>query len=326
MAVINGNKSPLELIEGLLTSKDTSTKYEVLSPTEKKALSGDASTDKGQTSEASVWELQHLGKAGQGDTFMWNDTTTGKVMNLPVMSKGVILKDAKSGEPLPATTLNEFLKTGNAPLLETNNIYFGNNKVSGSDLDKIVYDGRESARVYMPTNNDGSPNYEVLKQFKAAELEVNKHPDWSSVQINDFYQKRGLPYVRVDEKRSIIPSQNMRPFMIFYGFGAEGAESVESNGSIRLLEGGEKEEAKTISEKVWEDLKLDDQNAGWFDWSSDYFKGIIAIPYKASAAQYVVAQAGNGALYKKPVLEDMNAAQATQEARLVNGNRNFIKD
>jgi septin family protein len=44
---------------------------------------------------------------------------------------------------------------------------FGDKKVTSADLQNIIYDGQDAARVYMPVDPiDGSPDYKSLEHFK----------------------------------------------------------------------------------------------------------------------------------------------------------------
>jgi len=50
----------------------------------------------------------------------------------------------------------------------------------------------------------------------------------------------------------------MRPFLAFYSYGAEGADSVEGNSIIKLLDGQNRIGAKQKMEQVFTKLKLSD--------------------------------------------------------------------
>jgi len=90
-----------------------------------------------------------------------------------LITTGIYTISKKDGTPIGPTTLNNVFTSDVGGLLKTGEAYYGSHKIDPEDLNKLVYNGSDAARVYFPTNADGSPNYEVLKQIKAAESKID---------------------------------------------------------------------------------------------------------------------------------------------------------
>lgn len=62
-----------------------------------------------------------------------------------------------NGANIGMTTLKNILDSGYNAILKSDQIFFGDKKVTSTDLQNIIYDGQDAARVYMPVDpTDGS--------------------------------------------------------------------------------------------------------------------------------------------------------------------------
>jgi hypothetical protein len=86
----------------------------------------------------------------------------------------VILKDGSQVGPV---TIKKILELGYSQFLKGNKVFFGGKQVNVENLQNIVYDGQDGAKVYLPINEaTGAPDYESLAKFRDiyAVWEANK--------------------------------------------------------------------------------------------------------------------------------------------------------
>lgn len=303
VAALNGDTDPTEIIKNALisgTDLQSSTTFDQIKSIDGEAIDG---STKG-TTNITPYEALYLGM-GTPSTFMWNDTTSKNKMALIATAKAKLI--TSDGKQIGTTTLNKIYNSDIGTLLETGDAFFGNKKIGAGDLDKIVYDGKDAARVYLPVDDSGKPNYQILRQIKEVDKEIQKHPDWTARQINDYYVARNLPFVKVNDDKQLITTEAMKPFLVFYGYSGENSQAVKGNSEIQMLDNNvddedpakdTKEVAINTMEGVWKALKVE-KPTGW-DWLTDYYKGIVAIPFNKDATMYATGMVGNGPTHKTP--------------------------
>lgn len=233
-------------------------------------------------------ELFFSGKLNTGERFAWNDPETGRVMSMPVTGKTVWHNE---GKPTGMITVNQAAKTSLAQYIYAEGATFGGKPMSLSDKDKIVQEDSFS-RVFLPTNYDGTPNLELLGQFKDAQEEVEKHPDWAPQQINDFYQERGLGYVQVDENGHIRTTANIKPYMVGYGYTTSQAAAASDNKHVERVPSRLEKDVDSALTKVYKEAKVDKPTT-LGTWGTDYYRGIIAYPIRETASINAAANKGN---------------------------------
>lgn len=293
MAVRGGDISDVEglikdaLIIGTDHSTELSTDYEGES-----GAGGSASSSAG-LGKMSNSEAFFSGAFDSKETFKWNSPSTGRSMDIPVTGKSILFSNDK---PTGMVTLGQFNDTSTAQMLDTGNITFGGKKVSPWDMDKIVYDKGLSARALMPVNADGTPNYTLLEQFQEAQAVIKANPNWNKEKINDFYADRAMPFVQVDDSKSIIPSQYVKPFLVFHAWTTDQTEATNKNDNIQELESGEESKVKDMLEPFFEQSNLP-VPTNFF--GNDFYKGIVAYPIMSDAP--AKAKAIEGHLYSPKI-------------------------
>lgn len=253
-------------------------------------------------------ELFFSGKLDRGESFQWNDPESKSTMSIPITGKMPLVD---KNTPIGKVTLSEFSKTSMAQFVDMNKATFGGKKLDISDSDKIVYDGGQASRAYFPTNADGTPNYDIMKQFKEAENVVKQHPDWDSETINEFYHDRGLDYIQVDENRKYLTNFNFKPFLIFYGYTTDEAGAAKNNKNIEELTN--EDEVNSMLGSIYTNAKVKSPT-GWTGggWSTDYYKGLVAVPIYEDASAMVAANE-NHLFANKYSINDVRANMATQQ-------------
>lgn len=157
-------------------------------------------------------------------------------------------------------------------------------------MDKIVYDQGAASRALMPANFDGTPNYNLLRQFDEAQEEVKQHPEWNPQEINQFYASRALPFVKVDNGGNIIPGRYLKPFLVFHAWATDQVGATDNNNNIHELNRGERKKVQKMLEPFFEKNGI--KNPVDF-WGSDQYKGIVAYPILEDASANVAAMEGN---------------------------------
>lgn len=234
VAALNGDTDPTEIIKNALisgTDLHSSTTFDQIKSIDGEATNADGSTK--ETTNITPYEALYLGM-GTPSTFMWNDTTSKNKMGLVATAKAKLI--TSDGKQIGTTTLNKIYNSDIGTLLETGDAFFGNKKIGAGDLDKIVYDGKDAARAYLPVDDSGRPNYQILRQIKDVDKEIQKHPDWTARQINDYYAARNLPFVKVDNDKQLITTKGMKPFLVFYGYSGDNSQAVKGNSEIQMLD------------------------------------------------------------------------------------------
>ena len=317
-SVINGRKNPKELILDMLVFGTDESKS--LGVTPKAANIGKSKvTGEDKPKDITPFEILHNGKTGKR-IINWNDPSTGKTFELVATGQGKL--STVKGKPLGFTSLRDVFDSENGTLVRTDQAFFGDKKINISDLSNIAYDGNEAARVYMPVASNGAPDYSRLEQIKRLEKEAFSHSDWGPEEINDFFARRGLEYVQVNQNREYVVNDRFKPFLVMSGYTAEGSSATKDNSKIKALDSGEKDSVKDALNAMWTKEKVD-APTGWWDWSTTYYKGLIAVPYREDSSIYAASIAGN-ILAPQTSIDQANVNRLTQQGTRINANPNLI--
>lgn len=317
-SVINGRKNPKELILDMLVFGTDESKSLGVSP---KAVNTGKSNSAGEDKPKDItpFEILHNGKTGKR-IINWNDPSTGKTFELVATGQGKL--STVKGKPLGFTSLRDVFDSENGTLVRTDQAFFGDKKINISDLSNIAYDGNEAARVYMPVASNGAPDYSRLEQIKRLEKEAFSHSDWGPQEINEFFAKRGLEYVQVNQNKEYVVNDRFKPFLIMSGYTAEGSPATKDNSKIKALDSSEKDSVKDALNAMWTKEKVD-APTGWWDWSTTYYKGLIAVPYREDSSIYAASIAGN-ILAPQTSIDQANVNRLTQQGTRINANPNLI--
>ena len=288
-AIVNGGKDPRDFILDMLVTNTTAKTASIISPEKLPGAVEEASASTKGMANISPFELLNNGKTGAAP-MAWNDITTNKKMMLHVV--GASRLSTVDGKPLGMTTLKNVINTEQGMLLDIDKATFGDKGIGTRGWNNIIYDGGTAAKVFMPANSDGTVNYNALKQFNEVQAEVAKHKDWTPAIINDYYSSHGFGYVQVGKDFVVKENNNVKPFLIMYGYTAQNADEVDGNSEIKILDDKEKDSKTEELNAVWKANKVK-APSDWTDWGTDYYKGIVAVPYKRDAAIYAASIAGH---------------------------------
>ena len=317
-SVINGRKNPKELILDMLVFGTDESKS--LGVTPKAANIGKSkAAGEDKPKDITPFEILHNGKTGKR-IINWNDPSTGKTFELVATGQGRL--STVKGKPLGFTSLRDVFDSENGTLVRTDQAFFGDKKINISDLSDIAYDGNEAARVYMPVASNGAPDYSKLEQIKKLEKEAFSHSDWGPDEINEFFAKRGLEYVQVNQNREYVVNDRFKPFLIMSGYTADEASATKDNSKIKALDSSERDFVKDALNAMWAKEKVDAPTGHW-DWTTTYYKGLIAVPYREDSSIYAASIAGN-ILAPQTSIDQANVNRLTQQGTRINANPNLI--
>lgn len=252
-------------------------------------LPGESKSKADALTNSSKDELFLSGKLNVQESFNWNDPNTGKTMLFPTTGRQTVMVGDR---PFGLGTFSQLASTNFSQYLDIAKATFGGNPIGLSDKDKIVTEG-ELYRMYIPTNNDGTPNLNLLKKLQDAQIEVEKHPEWTPEKINNFYIDRGLNYVQVDENKQFITQANLKPYAVTWGYTTDQANVTSDNNNIQKLSSEEENQIDKALSPIYKQAKVN-VPTGWFGtYGTDYYKGITIIPIKDDASAIAAANKGN---------------------------------
>lgn len=319
VAITNGMNNPQELIFNLLTSQDVTSNRSIV-PEKNPGSSSSNDSDGGfKNKPITPFELSHNGKTGK-QIFNWNDPSTGKTFDL--IATSVFRVSSVEGKPLGMTTLKSVLNTEVGTLVDTNKAFFGDQLITTNDLQNIVYDGNASARVYIPVTSSGAPDYNKLKEIQELEKQVFSNKSLSPQQINEIFHKHGLTFIQVDENKQYKMNDRFKPFLVMYGYTGEDANSVKNNGKIKALSSSEEDGVIQSLKDTWKNDKVAKPPIGW-DWTTTYYSGMIAIPYKDDSSMYAASIAKNF-LAPQVTLDYAKTSQNKEKATKLNASSSLI--
>lgn len=204
-------------------------------------------------------------------TMLEGTFTTGKRMtyNDPEYAskfEGLVLGSvpttAVDGSPTGPTTLTGLLKAGgHENYVDTNNLYFGNKKLSPWQWEQIVVDGRSDiSHVFLPVDAQGNPDNASLEMYKSVMDEYNANKDnMSRTDVQRLFNDAGFQ-VKVNDDKSLdvrMVGSDVKPFLITTGYTNNVVRDlIEDNddpesGGIRKLDRGENANLKGLIKSGW---------------------------------------------------------------------------
>ena len=261
------------------------------------------------------YQMFHNDKLRNPDmTFAFNDPKMNVLFRGAMGATGQLT--TPDGEAIPMTTVSSVLNSGIGQIVKGNEVFFGGKKIDPSDLHNIIYDGQDAAKVYMPVGRNGAPDFDAFKKFKElyAVYEINKD-NWSAKEAENYFNKEGYK-LQIDERyedgkkiKVIRENDSVKPFLIMYGYTNDATDLVKDNTDwLTKLSSQETNSVVPRLEQVWTVGKGKDSKnltPNKFFNSEDYYKGMIAVPYRKESAAIVDAQVKQGPLAKQPTILDV---------------------
>ena len=317
-AVINGVSDPKQFILDVLHNDTNFSTTREVTPVKTEDAKG-ITKQSGAEKEKPItpFELENNSKMGQS-IINWNDPSTGLNMQLSGNNVG-LWENMNDNTYLKTGLLETLLNSHTGALLEKNNVFFGDKKISPDDVQNIIVDPSSgSARVYFPVNGRGEPDYDLMKTIE--ELKKSAPHDSTPEQLTKYFAERGFDYVQFDHNFQLKPNSNFKPFLLAYGYADEKSASINGNKEIKELKGDESGVSKVLN-RIWDKEKIKSPT-GIFNWSNTYYKGNILIPYQDNSSILASSLAGN-MLDNRPNLEDTRIHMNTDRARMISAPSNI---
>jgi len=304
-SVMNGNDNPLELISKFLDSQTDAEMTSEISGKELKNPDGSTSSTSDSKNMKSLTSFQMFHKdklTTYTNDFALNDPKTNMLFKGVVGGISPIL--TPDGESVGMTTVKNILEKGNYnQFLKSNAVYFGNQKVEPGNMNNLIYNGEDAAKVYMPVGIGGSPDFEALLKFKDiyAVYEANKN-SWTTSQAKEHFKKYKYNldfderYENGKKIKVIRDNTYVKPFLVMYGYTNDATGLTKNNSWITEFNSADESLIPQL-ESVWtigEGKKAVNLTPKNRIFSEDYYKGIITIPYKENAAAIIDSMVGQG--------------------------------
>ena len=313
IASMNG-KTPKDLITEMMISQ---TDYEESSSyTPHAKISGESSESKDDGKPLTAFELENNGKL-PSQILNWN----GEGITTKLVGNRVNLyENLNTNKLLQISSLSSLLGSHSGALLNKEKIFFGNNQVGLQEQNNLIIDSNKgAARVYMPVDSNGDPDFEAFKRIQ--EL-LKTAPKGDQDKMTKYFKDKGYNYIEFDNNFQIVENSIMKPFLLAYGYADENSPSTQGNSALKELTGNEKDGVENLFEKYYKDTKSEDPT-GITNWWNTYYTGTVFIPYDKNASITAASMAGN-LLNPRPTLEQARVASEVQSGRQVVANSNIF--
>lgn len=320
-----GQKPDDLLLDLIVMSTDTTSSYAIDPISDAKATKGsDGGEDLTGAKNMNQTQMMMSGTLSSGQHFVFNDPEYNSKFSGLIMGKTPTITPDNKANSIGATTLSGLLFSGYSSLVETDNIYFGNNKVTRAQLEDVIIDGMaDVAYVLLPSNLDGSPDNQSLEEYKILIEKYKADKDNMTVsQIKRMFSNSGFT-VDIDENKEISVSKtgtNVKPFLITFGYTNDGSSLPDdnddpNNGGLRKLNREESKGMARFEEQAWtlgSGRNVENWKPKTNIFNRSRYKGVIYMPVRHGGS--VIADAIPGAGPKKPAYSDAQVRFTSQNS------------
>lgn len=259
-AAINGVEPSQMLLDLVVIGADESSSTTVKPVSEGVAKTGTSGDSMTGAKNMNNIQTMLAGTFATGKRMTYNDPEYASKFEGLVL--GSVPTTAIDGSPTSPTTLTGLLKAGgHENYVDTNNLYFGNKKLSPWQWEQIIVDGRSDiSHVFLPVDAQGNPDNASLEMYKSVMDEYNANKDnMSRIDVQRLFNDAGFQ-VKVNDDKSLdvrMVGSDVKPFLITTGYTnnvvrdlIEGNDDPESGG-IRKLDRGENANLKNLIKSGW---------------------------------------------------------------------------
>jgi len=137
--------------------------------------------------------------------------------------------------------LSDALNSGLGALIDTNNIFFGDQKISANMLDQFIYDGNDVINVWAPVNAEGGVDLSKLKQYEELRQKIKSNPNLSKSEISQLMSEIGINGT-IDQNGNFVGSDpNMAQFIVLTGITSDEVIDDSENELSYTLHGEDKD-------------------------------------------------------------------------------------
>lgn len=251
--------------------------------------------------------LENLMDGSLGTTIYTLNNPTDPSYSLNLVGNSIGQVTTANEDIVPATTLTNTFDSGIGKLIDKNNIYFGDQKIPQALFNKIIYNGEEVAKVWMPVNALGEIDFNLLPLFQAAEEEIKNKNITSPGDKNAIYQKHRVP-MSLDASGKPNNFGKVQEYLVFTGASSTAITKPSKNAYVFELPDDmqdlEKERLELIYKKSGNKdnpLEYPDDN-NWFGLSN-VIKGPVFMKLTNTAKQDAAMMVKKGSLVNTPTLQ-----------------------
>jgi hypothetical protein len=307
--VVDGNESanPVNIIRNAFikhTNESNSSKLDYPAGMNKEEGSGDGS---GSVKQHNLGSLENLMDGSLGNTVYSLNNPNDPSYSINLVGNTIGQVTTANEDIVPATTLTNTFDSGIGKLIDKNNIYFGDQKISQALFNKIIYNGEEVAKVWMPVNALGEVDFNLLPLFQAAEEEIKSKNITSPSDKNAIYQKHRVP-MSLDASGKPNNFGKVQEYLVFTGASSTAITKPSKNAYVFELPDDmqdlEKERLELIYKKSGSKdnpLEYPDDN-NWFGLSN-VIKGPVFMKLTNTAKQDAAMMVKKGSLVNTPTLQ-----------------------
>ena len=318
--VVDGNESsnPVNIIRNAFikhTDESSITKLDYPAGMNKEDGSGDGS---GSTKQHNLGSLENLMDGSLGTTIYTLNNPNDPSYSLNLVGNTIGQVTTANEDIVPATTLTNTFDSGIGKLIDKNNIYFGDQKISQALFNKIIYNGEEVAKVWMPVNALGEVDFNLLPLFQAAEEEIKNKNITSPGDKNTIYQKHRVP-MSLDASGKPNNFGKVQEYLVFTGASSTAITKPSKNAYVFELPDDMQDLEKERLELIYKKSGNKDNpveypdNNNWFGLSN-VVKGPVFMKLTNTAKQDAAMMVKKGSLVNTPTLQQ----------DLINQNKNTI--
>ena len=239
------------------------------------------------------------GTLGQRDYNIVSKNNSGLQLTLHGSGMGK-LTDTKN-DIVNMSVLSSALNSGLGALIDQNNIYFGDQKISPMALDNFVYDGADVVNIWAPVDASGNIDFAKLSQFEELKQKIKSNPNLTKQDIAQLMQEIGLNGTLDQNGNFVGQDPNMQQFIVFTGLTSDEVVDNDENDFSYKLTGQDKKltldkikQIYAISNKGLKGQQQKKFPTGWFDWSTDIIAAPIFMKVGDTARFDAGTIAGNG--------------------------------
>ena len=301
VAIQNGRNSGQDYIIDMLNLLTPQEDVSQITPSKEPGGGSGSGSESNKDKNLTRFQLFHKDKLiGAYSNFSFNDP------KLDVMFQGTIGSIApivdKKDNNIGMTTLSDILFNKEySSLVDGNKVFFGDKAVGDENLNNIIYDGKDAAKIYMPVGLGGAPDFEANKKFKEVYTvyEANKN-NWTVKEAEDHF-KNYKYNLKIKEDSSgekvILDNQWVKPFLVMHAYTNSATGLTDDNDFIKKLSSQEENNITPLLEQIWtvtsgKSSKNLTPNKS-LHWES-YYKGVVTIPYRKESTVIADTMVGQG--------------------------------
>lgn len=270
-------------------------------------MNEDAEGNSNSIKQHNLGSLESLMDGSLGNTIYTLNNPNDPSYSLNLVGNTIGQVTTANEDIVPATTLTNTFDSGIGKLIDKNNIYFGDQKISQALFNKIIYNGEEVAKVWMPVNALGEIDFNLLPLFQAAEEEIKSKNITSPSDKNAIYQKHRVP-MSLDSSGKPNNFGKVQEYLVFTGASSTAITKPSKNAYVFELPDDmqdlEKERLELIYKKSGSKdnpLEYPDNN-NWFGLSN-VVKGPVFMKLTNTAKQDAAMMVKKGSLVNTPTLQ-----------------------